>query len=206
MAPDKEKEPENRPINRIRSFLTPPGTQQGKKDGLPPKAHFSIWYFVIMMLLILYLQQYLLSPKVETIPYSRFKQEVAQGNIEKLTIAPDNITGTLKAKDKKPAEQFVTVRVDDPGLVKDLDDHKIDYSGRYESKFLSSLLSWILPPSLWNFSGLLRNSTTSWSSSFASSIPATSEKVTFGSFSAKTLALLLANDMTPMPGPIFLMA
>ena len=139
-----EKEPDNDIMGKLRSFFSPQAPKQ-KKDGLPPKAHFSIWYFVVMMLLIMYLQQYVFSQKVETIPYSRFKQELSQGNIEKLTIGPDSITGTLKGKDKKPAVQFATVRVDDPGLVKDLDDHKIDYSGRYESKFLGSLLSWILP-------------------------------------------------------------
>jgi cell division protease FtsH len=145
MTSPEKKEPEKTTLaDRLRSLFYPGGAQ-GKKDGLPPKAHFSIWYFVIMMLLIIFLQQYVLSQKVETIPYSRFKQELAQGNIEKLTIAPDNITGTLKAKDKKAAQQFITVRVDDPGLVKELDDHKADYSGRYESKFLSSLLSWIIP-------------------------------------------------------------
>ena len=62
------------------------------------------------------------------------------------------------------------------------------------------------PPSFWNFSGLFKNSTTSWSSSLASSIPATSAKVTAVSFSAKILALLLPNDMTPVPGPILVMA
>ena len=98
-----------------------------------------------MMLLIMYLQQYFFSPKVETIPYSQFKEDLAQGNVEKLTIGPDNITGTLKGKDKKPAQQFTTVRVEDPGLVKDLDDHKIAYSGLYESKLLSGILSWVLP-------------------------------------------------------------
>ncbi|MGA2958041.1 MAG: ATP-dependent zinc metalloprotease FtsH [Thermodesulfobacteriota bacterium] len=112
---------------------------------MPPKTHFSIWYFLIMMLLIMYLQQYFLSRKIETIPYSRFKQELAQGNVDKLTVGPENITGTLKEKDKKPGRQFVTIRVDDPGLVKDLDDHKIAYSGLYESKFLSGILSWVLP-------------------------------------------------------------
>ena len=145
MADDK-KEPGaiNNVIDRLRSFFVPRNPQK-KKDGLPPKAHFSIWYFLIMMLLIMYLQQYFFSPKVETIPYSQFKQELAQGNVDKLTVGPENITGTLKAKDKKPAQQFTTIRVDDPGLVKDLDDHKIAYSGLYESKFLSGILSWILP-------------------------------------------------------------
>jgi cell division protease FtsH len=130
-------------IDQIRSFFAPRDPK--KKDGLPPKAHFSIWYFLIMMLLIMYLQQYFFSPKVETIPYSQFKQELAQGNVDKLTVGPENITGTLKAKDKTPGKAFTTIRVDDPGLVKDLDDHKIAYSGFYESKFLSGILSWVLP-------------------------------------------------------------
>ena len=40
---------------------------------------------------------------------------------------------------------FTTVRVSDPDLVKELDGRKVSYSGRYENKFLGSLLSWILP-------------------------------------------------------------
>jgi cell division protease FtsH len=144
MASGGRREPENNVMDRLRSFFSP-RTGQGKKDGLPPKAHFSIWYFFIMMFLILALQQYFLSPKVESIPYSQFKQELAQGNVDKLTIGPDNITGTLKAKEGKAAQQFITDRVDDPGLVKELDDHKVDYSGRHESKLLGSLLTWILP-------------------------------------------------------------
>jgi len=35
--------------------------------------------------------------------------------------------------------------VDDPGLVKELDEHKVDYSGRYQSKFLTNVLSWVVP-------------------------------------------------------------
>ena len=138
------KEPEENRVEKIRSFF---GLRNGQKNknALPPKAHFSIWYFLIALLLITYLQQYLFSPKVETIPYSQFKQNLAEGTVGKLTIGPENITGTLKGKDKKPDQRFVTIRVDDPSLVKELDERKIDYSGFYESKFLSTLLSWIVP-------------------------------------------------------------
>ena len=144
MRSDGKKEPMEGLKDKVRSFFGPRDPQK-KKDGLPPKAHFSIWYFLIAFLLITYLQQYFFSPKVGTIPYSQFKQFVAQGTVDKLTIGPENITGTLKAMDKKPAQQFITIRVDDPNLVKELDEHKVDYSGHYESKFLSSILSWILP-------------------------------------------------------------
>jgi cell division protease FtsH len=139
-----KKEPEENLADKVRSFF---GLQNGQKNknALPPKTHFSIWYFFIAVLLFTYLQQYLFSPKVETIPYSQFKQNLAEGAVGKLTIGPENITGTLKGKDKKPDQRFVTIRVDDPSLVKELDERKIDYSGFYESKFLSTLLSWIIP-------------------------------------------------------------
>jgi cell division protease FtsH len=144
MPSDEKKEPEQNFKNKIRALF---GSQdpQKKKNALPPKAHFSIWYFLIAFLLFSYLQQNYLSKKVETIPYSQFKQEIAEGNVSKLTIGPENITGTLKEKDKKPAQEFTTIRVDDPDLVKDLDEHKVSYSGHYESKFLSGVLSWVLP-------------------------------------------------------------
>ena len=82
---------------------------------------------------------------METISYGQFKQDLAEGNVSQLTVGPENITGTLTGKEKKPGQRFITIRVDDPNLVKELDEHKVDYSGHYESKFLSSILSWVLP-------------------------------------------------------------
>ena len=144
MPPNGKKEPMEELKEKFRSFFGLQNSQK-KKDGLPPKAHFSIWYFLIAFLLFSYLQQYLLSSKVETIPYSQFKQLVAQGAVDKLTVGPENITGMLKERDKDAGQRFTTIRVDDPNLVKDLDEHKVDYSGHYESKFLSSILSWVVP-------------------------------------------------------------
>jgi len=130
-------------------------TPQGKGKGLPPKAHFSIWYFLIVFLLFTLVQQYFLSPKVETIAYSKFKNYLAEGQVSSLIIGPENITGTIKGKEGKKDQNFTAVRVEDPNLVKELDDRKVNYSGLYESKFLSTLLSWIIPIGLffliWRF-------------------------------------------------------
>jgi len=79
---------------------------------------------------------------VETISYSQFKHYIAEGNIGKLIIGPENINGTLKGE---PVQKFTTIRVNDPDLVKDLTGHKVNYSGHYENKFLSTLLSWVIP-------------------------------------------------------------
>jgi cell division protease FtsH len=128
-------------MNKLRSLF---GLQdpRKKKDALPPKAHFSIWYFLLVFLLFTYLQQYLFSGKVETIPYSQFKQYITEGTVSQLTIGPDNINGTLKGT---PGQKFTTVRVNDPKLVQELDERKVSYSGQYENKLLSSILSWVIP-------------------------------------------------------------
>ena len=131
--PSNEKKPYEHLIDRLRSLFgqQSPGK---KKDGLPPKAHFSIWYFLMVFLLFTYVQRYFSPSNVETISYSQFKQKVTEGSVSKLTVDPESISGTLKGKDNKPDVQFTTVRVDDPGLVKELDDRKIDYSGRYDCR------------------------------------------------------------------------
>ncbi|MFH2011327.1 MAG: ATP-dependent zinc metalloprotease FtsH [Pseudomonadota bacterium] len=148
--PNDKIEPKNNLPDKIRSFFAP-RDQQKKKDGLPPKAHFSIWYFLITIFLLIYLQQYFLSRKVETIPYSQFKQELAQSNVDKLTVGPENIEGTFKRVDKKSVQKFTTIRVPDPNLVKELDERGVNYSGYRESKFLSILFSWILPIAIFFF-------------------------------------------------------
>jgi len=39
------------------------------------------WYFLMAFILITCLQQYYFSSKVETIPYSQFKQDLVTGNV-----------------------------------------------------------------------------------------------------------------------------
>ena len=141
MASSGNKDPIGNLMDKLRSFFGS-SDQFKNKAALPPKTRFSIWYFLAAILLFTYLQQYYFSSKVETIPYSQFKQYITEGKVVKLTIGPENINGTLKGN---PEQGFTTIRVDDPGLVKEMDDHKVSYSGWYENKFLSSLLSWILP-------------------------------------------------------------
>jgi cell division protease FtsH len=144
MPEENKKTDLNTLKDKFRSLFGPQDPRN-KKTGLTPKTHFSIWYFLIVFLLFSLLQQYFLSRQVETIPYSQFKQYLTDGMVSKLTIGPDNINGTLKGKDKKPGQEFTTIRVADPDLVKQLDEHKISYSGQYESKFLGEVLSWIIP-------------------------------------------------------------
>ena len=145
MAGDEGKNPSDIFKEKLSNLFGSGDPQQKKRSSLPPKAHFSIWYFVIVFLLITLVQNYFLAPKVETLTYSVFKQYAAEKQLGKITIGPQTITGVIKGKEGLKEREFMTVRVDDPNLVKDLEDNKIDYSGVYQSAFLNNLLSWVIP-------------------------------------------------------------
>jgi cell division protease FtsH len=138
MASNGNKDPIGNLMDKLRSLFGSTDYLKNK-TALPPKTRFSIWYALAVILLFAYLQQYFFSAKVETIPYSQFKQYITEGKVVKLTIGPERINGTLKGN---PEQGFTTVRVNDPGLVKELDERKVSYSGRYENKFWSGILSW----------------------------------------------------------------
>jgi cell division protease FtsH len=92
------------------------------------------------------IHDYFMARQINTIPYSEFKRYVVEGKVQKLSIKPQQITGTITEDGNgRTDRQFVTVRVDDPELIKLLDEKKIDYTGHYESKWLANILAWILP-------------------------------------------------------------
>ncbi len=141
MASNGEKDPVDNLIDKLRTFFGVDNHSR-KKMSLPFKNSSRIWYLVIAVIVFSYLQPLLFSSKTEAISYSQFKQYVDQKIAGELIIGPESIKGTLAGS---PKRAFVTVRVNDPDLVKELDERKISYSGQYENRFLSSLISWILP-------------------------------------------------------------
>lgn len=143
MAEDEKKQEEK--FKEKLGSLFKASEYEKKKQSLPPKAHFSIWYFLIVFIILTLLQHYFLSPRVETISYSKFKQYLAEGQITNVVIGPETITGTIKGREGRRDQEFMTVRVEDPQLIKELDEGKINYSGLYQSKFLNNLFSWIIP-------------------------------------------------------------
>ena len=141
MAFNDKKDPFINSMDKLRSFFGF-GNHSKKQTALPGKTRFSIWYVVLAMLLFSYLLPFLNSSKVEAISYSQFKQYITEGIVGKMIIAPEKISGTLTGS---PSREFTTVRVNDPDLVKVLDEGNVNYSGRNENRFLSGLLSWMLP-------------------------------------------------------------
>ncbi len=108
------------------------------------RRRFSIGYFVVGFVLLLALQ-WLLSPEqVQTLPYSEFKALLAQGGVADVELYEDRVVGRLK-EPRGAATRFVTVRVADPALIAQLEERQVAFTGRIESKWLGSVLSWVLP-------------------------------------------------------------
>jgi cell division protease FtsH len=117
---------------------------KGKPAKNDKKRSFTYLYFVIAFIAIIVINSYISSGEVRTIPYSEFKQLIAQGKLSDITIDADNITGTLAGDDGKKTK-FLTARVDDSDLVKDLQKANVKFSGQYENKILKAIISWVLP-------------------------------------------------------------
>ena len=141
-------------FDKLRSSLG--GDRSPQRDPGRRKMHFSFWYFLLALLAFSLIQDYIVARQTDTVSYSQFRQYVAAGKVKDLVLTPQRITGII-TKDTQGRKNwpFVTVRVKDPGLVNLLDAHQIKYAGHYESKWLSTLLSWMIPIALffliWRF-------------------------------------------------------
>lgn len=118
------------------------------------KKNFTFLYFLLAFLGILILNTYLFTGEVKSIPYSEFKTLIAQGRIGDVVIDTETIQGTY-VKDDGTKGKFLTSRVEDPDLVKDLMKHNIKFTGRHENKIVKAFFSWVLPfiilVLIWNF-------------------------------------------------------
>ena len=108
---------------------------------------FSIWYVILGIWGVLILHNMIASALVvKTIPYSEFNKLVNEGRVSDISISADQIQGRMFTSDgdSEKGELFRTVRVD-PDISGFLEDNNISYSGRIDSNFLGTLLSWVVP-------------------------------------------------------------
>lgn len=117
----------------------------GNKNKEKKTRSFTFLYFIIAIIGILVIHSYLsFRSEIKTVPYSEFKGLVSQAKVSDLLIDNEKIQGTLTQQDGKKVK-FVTSRVDDPDLVKDLQKNSVQFSGSFENKLLRIIIEWILP-------------------------------------------------------------
>jgi cell division protease FtsH len=122
---------------------------------------FAIGYLGITLLAILAFQLPLFGPQATNVSYSEFKALAKKGKVSNLTLDKETVSGTLstdgieallpkeKVEELKRSSgetrRFVAARVDDPGLVAELEQANVKFTGHVENTWLATLLSWVLP-------------------------------------------------------------
>ena len=129
------------------------------QPGAGPGSRFSLWYILAAIALMLVAQNALFSRPFEQVSYSDFKADLRAGRIAEVRIGAQVIRGTLRMPDDAseitPPARFMTVRVEDPDLVKELEAYEVKYTGQNDNNLLKTILSWVLPLGLlfllWSF-------------------------------------------------------
>ena len=127
----------------------------------PKQQRFSIWYVTAAVIGLLLIQSLIFAPHPENLSYSEFKGLLKHGKVSNLVLGKETITGALSPvglegllpKDKIEelkrygggVHRFVTARVEDPGLVPELEAAKVNFTGTVENTWLKALISWVLP-------------------------------------------------------------
>src|SRR5499425_3233330 len=134
------------------------------------KTQFSLVYLLIAVLVLSLVQSWLLAPRTVEIPMSKFLTLLREDKVERVSITDREIRGTLKpgalpAPQPGPGDKvrslvgaesqvtaFTTTRIpgiDDSSLLKEFEQHKVEFSGRVESTFWRDFLfGWIVPLAL----------------------------------------------------------
>lgn len=84
------------------------------------------------------------SQRVEAVPYSQLETLLQKGEIKELNIYEDRIVGILKEVVNGNKEVVVANRVE-PQLAEQLTQYNVPFTQIRESKFLSTILSWVIP-------------------------------------------------------------
>jgi cell division protease FtsH len=127
----------------------------------PRQRKFAVGLLAIILIAISLLPFPFFATRAANVSYSEFKALVKKGKVANLTLGKETISGTLSTDGlegllpKERVEElkrlgggmrpFVTARVDDAGLVAELEQANVKFAGHVENTWLVTLLSWILP-------------------------------------------------------------
>ncbi|KTD10955.1 protease, ATP-dependent zinc-metallo [Legionella gratiana] len=131
----------------------------------------SLWYVLLIFWLVILFQNFFFAPHPVNIAYSDFIKLLKADKLDNVLLGETFITANLKAEgldgllpqDKikeiklssSKEQQITTVRINDPSLVTTLESAKVTFNGEAENKWLTLILSWVIPALLffvlWSF-------------------------------------------------------
>ena len=137
------------------------------KPRMSQRIQFSLAYLLVAVVVLSFLQSWLLAPRTVEIPMSKFLELLRADKIEKVAVTERDIRGIARPGALPPPPSaagdrlrqmlgtedeprvFITQRiplVEDHQLVNELQAHNVEFAGRIETTFFRDLLfQWIIP-------------------------------------------------------------
>src|SRR5438445_333416 len=138
------------------------------KPRLSQRLQFSLAYVLVVAVVLSVLQSWLLAPRPVELPMSKFLELLREDKVERAALTEREIHGKAKpgvlpappasssidrlrqALGAEDWRRFFSVTripgVDEQWLVKELEQHKVEFAGRVESTFWRDLLlGWVIP-------------------------------------------------------------
>jgi cell division protease FtsH len=137
------------------------------KPRLSQRLQFSLVYVLVGAVVLTLLQSWLLAPRTVEIPMSKFLELLRADKVEKVALTEREIRGLAKpgalpaapsqASDRlrrmlgtdEETRVFTVTRipgVDDQWLIRELEQHRVEFAGRIETTFWKDLLfGWVIP-------------------------------------------------------------
>ena len=121
---------------------------QMKAGNMDNKTRFSIGYFLFILLIMSLIHSlFFQGARYKRVPYNEFRQMVKQGQVDRVDLLSDRLRGQMKAQDLSARGKFFeTAKVDDPGLLKMLEEAGVTYQGAFAPPWIVQFItSWVLP-------------------------------------------------------------
>lgn len=120
----------------------------------PTVGRWQIIFLLLVIALILFGELSLLPAATREIPYSQFKKLLRDGQVSDLKLSPTTIEGQFLSTEEGPStgtsqspspQRFTTHRVEDPGLVAELEAQNVAFSGQPDNSWFLTLFAWFIP-------------------------------------------------------------
>lgn len=102
-----------------------------------------LWLFLLLLWGLLLLLSFWPNEEAR-LPYSEFRRLLENGKVVEVVLGEEEIRGKVLLEGQVPKD-FVTTKVDDPELVKELMARGVKFSGSKRGTFLKALVVWLLP-------------------------------------------------------------
>jgi cell division protease FtsH len=134
---------------------------QTTQDRKPPFSKKMKYLLILLLMGLLFVgENWLSSPSIQQLSYSEFRAALREGQIQKVQIGKAQIHGThlipgerasnrsLDGTGREHPGYFVTIRVDDPSLVHELETRHVPYTGQSEDGWSRTVVGWLFPVAL----------------------------------------------------------